>query len=857
MKKNLTHLLFFFFCCASSGFSQTYIPDKNFANAIRSWCSSCITSKDILTAHATTLEILHVEFKNITSLDGVEAFVNLKTFYCSHNQISSLSNLPSKLVDLYCGHNKITYLPNLPSTLTNLDCGSNPLKVLPNLPNNLKYLACDDDSLTALPSLPDSLTALMCWNNLLKELPKLPNNLNYLGCVGNKLTSLPNLPNSIEYLDCRWNQLTNLPALPNSLTNLECSNNQLVSLPSFPNSLKEVYCQENKLKHLPEMPNSLTYLDCATNQIENLFYLSSNLKYLDCSKNKLTSIPILPTKLTELRFSFNQVTQLPNLPSTLTHLVCQKNQLTNLPTLPKKLQLLICSNNNNLSCINSKLPVTLEALYLDSTLINCLPNLPVKTYIDKTLPICDASNSGICFFLPSIKGKTYIDFADDGIKNNNDLVVPLQLIEGDATTYGVTDNTGAYNLGADINKTLVIKPQQVSPHYTVKPSQYTITTTGIYEQVYTNYDFRLVPQANVADLEVFIASSVQRPGFNGTLTITYRNIGTIPLSGQISLEKDAVATFVSANPVENNQNNGIYYWSFSNLNPFETRTITILINIPATTPLGTVLSHRAVGTSSDSGEVLLDNNLDTERTTIVGSYDPNDKTADNPYIEPQEIGKGKPITYTIRFQNTGNYYAERVEVQDTISSLFDLSTLKTIATSHPSYKVSIETDRFKKGQPTVVKWTFDKIFLQDSTTNEAASHGFVRFSIAVKQGLPLAIGSALENKAHIYFDYNQPIVTNTSKVTVEIKVSTATELEAVLPLRVYPNPSSELLYVETLGSAKGQLTLTNTLGQVIENQSFKSQNTTTFDIHSLPNGVYFLTLKTKDGTRIAKIVKQE
>jgi uncharacterized repeat protein (TIGR01451 family) len=777
MKKNIYFLLFFFFCCLTSGFAQTYIPDKGFANAIRKYCPLCITLGDTLTAAASTQDTLIVQTLTMQSIEGIQGFTGLKT----------------------------------------LDCSGAYLKALPPLPPNLINLQCDF--------------------NLLVDFPTLPWTLQYLKCSYNNISKLPTLPAGLTTLACNNNKLTSLPTLPKILMELACVNNQITALPNLPIYLKTLACSNNPLKTLPQLPVQMAQLFCVNNQ--------------------LSSLPILPKLLTRLDCSDNQLTMLPSLPNTIEYISCRKNKLYGLPILRENLIQLDCSNNPMLSCINETLPTKLSYLSIKQTGIKCLPNQLTNIVIDTPVPICDATNSTVCFIFPRIKGKLYIDYGDDGIKNNNDLSVPLHLIEVDANTYDVTDSTGVYSLTSDINSTLVIKPhQQTLPNFELKPAQYIVTTTGNFAQSYLNYDFRLVPKGNIPDLEVSIVSGVQRPGFDGTLTITYRNIGTTILSGQIIWEKDATELLILTTPdYGNNQNNTIFSWNFTNLKPLETRIITIVNNIPATTPLGTVLKNTVMGKTSDSGEVLLVNNTDINNTTVVGSYDPNDKTADNPYIEPQEISNGKPITYTIRFQNTGNYYAERVEVQDTVSSLFDLSTLKTIATSHPSYKVSIETDRFKKGQPIVVKWTFDKIFLQDSTTNEPASHGFIRFSIAPKQGLPL--GSALENKAHIYFDYNQPIVTNTSKVTVEIKVSTSTELEAVLPLRVYPNPSSELLYVETLGLSKGQLTLTNILGQVIENQSLKSQNITNFNIHSLPNGVYFLTLKTKDGTRIAKVVKQE
>jgi hypothetical protein len=63
-----------------------------------------------------------------------------------------------------------------------------------------------------------------------------------------------------------------------------------------------------------------------------------------------------------------------------------------------------------------------------------------------------------------------------------------------------------------------------------------------------------------------------------------------------------------------------------------------------------------------------------------------------------------------------------------------------------------------------MEWTFNNILLPDSTTNEIESHGFIKFT--VNQIPNLAEGVILENTAAIYFDFNDPIITNTSQHTI-------------------------------------------------------------------------------------------
>jgi uncharacterized repeat protein (TIGR01451 family) len=635
----------------------------------------------------------------------------------------------------------------------------------------------------------------------------------------------------LKTLDCGVNQLISLPKLPQSLIQLYCFNNKLTALPQLPQNLTRLFCENNQLTTLPQLPQSLIELNCANNQLSTLPQLPQNLKELSCENNQLTTLSQLPQSLIELN--------------------CANNQLSTLPQLPQNLKELSCENNKNISCINGLLALSLKELNVSNTKIKCLPNKPIGIS-NNPLPICNATNSGNCFIFPITKGNVYYDFDDDGIKNNSDVSLSSQLLEVKPYGYTITNKDGNYSIATDTSKSLTITLKNISPKFDIKPNSRTVNISASFAQSYDNQDFRLVPKQVYGDLEISIVSSVQRPGFEGTLTLTYRNIGTIALNGQIKLEKDPILLFLKAIPSQSSINGNTITWDYDKLLPFETRVITVNVKVPATTPIATKLNNKMFATFR-----YLSDYYETEKvaeiTTVVGSYDPNDKTADVKNIDPKDITARKPITYTIRFQNTGTYYAERVEVQDTISPLFDLSTLKTIAVSHPNYQVSIEIDRFKAGKPTVVKWTFDKIFLLDSTTNEAASHGFIRFSIQPKQGLP--IGTSLENKAFIYFDYNQPIITNTSKVKVAIASKTA-QVEVDIPLKIYPNPSADRIFVETSSDLKGELFLSNLLGQVIDYQLFNQNELPVFDLRALPQGVYVVTLKTAEGSVSERVVKK-
>lgn len=136
---------------------------------------------------------------------------------------------------------------------------------------------------------------------------------------------------------------------------------------------------------------------------------------------------------------------------------------------------------------------------------------------------------------------------------------------------------------------------------------------------------------------------------------------------------------------------------------------------------------------------------------VTGSYDPNDKQGfPVGYGNEHFIKPGTRIDYRIRFQNTGTDTAFAVVIRDTLSPWLDPLTLRTGVSSHPYH--------FEFGGENVLVFDFKGIMLPDSNVNLAGSQGFVNFSIVVRDSTPLA--TTIPNKAAIYFDFNEPIITN-------------------------------------------------------------------------------------------------
>ncbi len=186
-----------------------------------------------------------------------------------------------------------------------------------------------------------------------------------------------------------------------------------------------------------------------------------------------------------------------------------------------------------------------------------------------------------------------------------------------------------------------------------------------------------------------------------------------------------------------------------------------------------------------------------------GSYDPNDKQGfPTGSGEEHNIRPNTRVDYLIRFQNTGTDTAFTVVVRDTLSPLWDPATIQMGPTSHPVLS--------KLSGEGILSFEFYDINLPDSSTNLAASQGFLQFSIQPYEDVPL--GSVLENKAHIYFDFNEAITTNTTRHTLSLpSVSGSTSIYVPQPkptLIVSPNPFVQDIQITTIDEHSGPLTLT-------------------------------------------------
>jgi len=277
----------------------------------------------------------------------------------------------------------------------------------------------------------------------------------------------------------------------------------------------------------------------------------------------------------------------------------------------------------------------------------------------------------------------------------------------------------------------------------------------------------------------------------------------------------------------------------------------------------------------------------TYQTLVRCAFDPNDKLV-NPNRLCNHILMDENITYTIRFQNTGNDVAYKVLISDEIDSNLDLNTFSLINSSHID---SLQTSISDNG---TVTFEFNNINLPDSTTNLEGSNGYVMYSIKPKTGLPE--NTVIKNTSAIYFDFNPAIITNTVENVLVSELPNITwcrdvnnnglgnpnesiescvqpegyvmdcsdandlvsiEEEGIRNLiTIYPNPSNGVFRIDVdgLNFKKALLSLYNANGQLIIEPTALQQNQQWLKYPDLDNGIYYLMVRLDDKVLRRKLV---
>lgn len=437
----------------------------------------------------------------------------------------------------------------------------------------------------------------------------------------------------------------------------------------------------------------------------------------------------------------------------------------------------------------------------------------------------------------SVSGQVFIDNDGDCLRGPSEVVVPQLVltvepgphyaITGADGRYSIDLNDGSYTL-AQNHPTLL----QLCPTATPVP----FTLAG---------DAQIIDLADSSTIQLDVVAQVAegpaRPGFALSYYMRARNLSA-QLSGAVTMTMvfDPTLLYQGASITPATQVGNTLTWQWPELTAYASQQVHVQFTVPATTPIGTVLGG-SLQVSTQNTDVVPGNNTRAISTLVTGSYDPNDKRAltssrssDAAYF----IDSDEWIDYIIRFQNTGTDTAFTVVVTDTLSAVLDMGSFVQGVASHP-YTVTFKPDR-------VVEWRFANILLPDSNVNEALSHGLVTFRIRPVE--PLMPGRVIENIANIYFDFNEPVITEPSVLVAELSTSLRERDQQVV---VFPNPTIDKLTVG--GVEQGPWSIHAMDGRLV--LAGRLQADRIIDIATLKEGPYLLQFSNDQRHRGVPILK--
>ncbi len=776
---------------------------------------------EIQNSETINIQFLDVRNSNISDMAGLEAFVNLKFLICTQNQLSSL-NISSNLGlrELYCRNAGVTSL-NV------------------SLNSNLRILFCDNNQISNLNVTQNvNLVSLVASGNLLSQIDVTQNTaLQSLSVDNNDLSNL-NISQNLLLKDlvCSGNLLTNINVTPHSqLTQFFCGSNPLSTVNVTQNAnLKTLECSNIGLTTLNVTSNpNLEYLNIGYNNIANIdLSQNTNLKTLHCVSTQMNNLNLSNNvNLESLFCSFNNLTNL-DLSNNinLNVLYCQGNPLSTLNIKNGKIENtvnLMANTNLEFICVDYSQISAIQALVGSSVVVN--------SYCSFT-PGGDYNTiTGAMIFDANTNGCDALDLPQPNIKIN--------INDGTAQGSTFTNNSGNYNFYTELGS-FVVTPSVENPSYfTFSPTSATVPFANDNNNIVTQ-NFCITANGVHPDLEIVIAPIVPaRPGFDAVYQIVYKNKGNQTLSQLYGVNfffNQNLMDFVLATTTPSTVGSGSLSWSYTNLLPFESRSIYVTLNINTPTDttnpvnIGDILQFTTSILPMAGDESTVDNTF-LFNQTVVGSFDPNNIICmEGNVVSPSEIGDY--LHYVINFENTGTSEAENIVVKTEVNVTdFDINSLQMLATSHNAYIKVVNNQ---------VEFIFQNIML------ETGGHGNVLLKIRSKSNL--VNGDIVSKKADIFFDYNFPIDTGMANTTFQA-LSTG-EFVTDNSINIYPNPAVNFVTINS-DSTINSIQLYDVQGRLLQTK-IENQTEVTFDISNQSNGIYFFKIQSDNGVKVVKLIKE-
>jgi len=209
------------------------------------------------------------------------------------------------------------------------------------------------------------------------------------------------------------------------------------------------------------------------------------------------------------------------------------------------------------------------------------------------------------------------------------------------------------------------------------------------------------------------------------------------------------------------------------------------------------------------------------------------------------IDAADPVKYKVVFTNTGTDTVNRVVIRDTVPGGLDVQAVTFGASSHP-YQAEV----YEEG---ILKITFTGLELPPMADgNTLASQGYVEYEVAQTPGNQS--GTEIENRLKVFFDYQEPVLSNTVLRTVGtfpgyVEVTSVEQQPDIpgLEVQVYPNPFVEVVTFDVSGyqATSLDLMLYDLEGRLVRRERSRSSQVE-LNRNQLPEGVYVFRLESEN-----------
>jgi len=614
--------------------------------------------------------------------------------------------------------------------------------------------------------------------------------------------------------------------------------------------------------------------------LENINFISGEL-YIE-NNNSLVDITALK--------NLNSING--NLSLLYNRVLSELSGLENLRLIDGNLEIIANDALNSLLSLSNFNSLNGNVKIHDNPLLNSCSLQPICNYlasegyrkIDDNAQGCNTELEILenCKDLAKIESRIFYDANQNKVQDGNEQLVPIDVVNLEPNNRNILQNP-ATGLGIQyvIPGNYVISIDEAN----ITNWNFTTDSTSYHLSLKENdckvVSFGCYPNQFISAMQSAINSSNIRCNDTIPFNLATKNLGTTNTEGVLWFNIDsAVVETQFVNQPDTVILPNQYGWFFSDLAPSRllNKKVNLVIPGPPNFELGNSLIFESfVEFKDENGEQQSE--TFTYKTEVRCSYDPNDKLV-NPQRFCDYVLFDENITYTIRFQNTGNDLAYKVSITDQIDSNLDLSTFNLIASSHID---SLQTTITDDG---LVTFEFNNINLPDSTTNLKGSQGYVSYSIKAKTGLPE--NTIIKNSSAIYFDYNPAIITNTVENDLVSELPNITwcrdfnknglgdpnhsiesceqpegyvadcsdpndlvsiEEESIRDLiSIYPNPSKGIFKIDFGGAhfSIAWVSLYNSYGQQILEPKKLSYDRQWLEFSNLSNGVYYLNIELDD-----------